>query len=91
VVGALLAGYGVIAFFLVLVRYVVADDPVGEMLTAPQWQPPFGWLALTAGYVVVSLGLVALVGLATRWIVRREAVVPEVDEPSPLAEAPARG
>ena len=91
VVGALLAGYGVIAFFLVLVRYVVADDPLGEMLTAPEWQPPLGWLALTAGYVVVSLGLVALLGFATRWIVRREAVVPAADEPRPLAEATARG
>ena len=91
VVGSLLAGYGVIAFFLVLVRYVVADDPLGEMLTAPEWQPPLGWLALTAGYVVVSLGLVALLGFATRWIVRREAVVPAADEPRPLAEATARG
>jgi hypothetical protein len=52
-------------------------------------------MALTAGYVVVSLGLVALVGLATRWIVRREQPLAredeDEDEPRPLAEAPARG
>jgi len=54
-------------------------------------------MALTAGYVVVSLGLVALVGLATRWIVRREQPLALEDEdededgPRPLAEASARG
>jgi len=94
---SLLAAYGVLAFLLVLVRYVIAKAPLAQMFTAPQWQPPLGWMALTAGYVVVSLGLVALVGLATRWIVRREQPLArededeDEDEPRPLAEAPARG
>ena len=90
VVASLIAAYGLLAFFLVLVRYVVAEAPIAEMLTAPQWQPPLGWLALTIGYAVASLALVALVGLSTRWVVRREvddAAV--VIESTPAAEARA--
>jgi len=92
VVGSLIAAYGVLAFFLVLVRYVIAKAPLAEMLTAPQWQPPLGWLTLMAGYALASLALVALVGLATRWIVRRERFAP-VEETSARAdaEAAARG
>jgi hypothetical protein len=72
VAGSLLAGYGVLAFFLVLVRYVIAKAPLGRMLSAPEWQPPLGWIALMVGYVFASGLLVVLVGLATRWIMRRE-------------------
>jgi hypothetical protein len=74
VASALLAAYGVLAFFLVLVRYVIAKAPLAEMVTAPQWQPPLGWIMLFIGYAVVSAGLVALVGLSTRSISRREEV-----------------
>lgn len=72
VVVSLIAAYGVLTFFLVLVRYVVAKAPLAQMLTAPQWQPPLGWITLAGAYAVVSLGLIALVGLSTQWIARRE-------------------
>ncbi|TYL52508.1 DUF2142 domain-containing protein [Agromyces mariniharenae] len=88
---SLLGAYGVLAFVLVLVRYVIAKAGLGQMFTAPQWQPPLGWMALTAGYALASLGLVALVGLTTRWILRRESIGAPDDEPRPLAEAPTRG
>lgn len=81
VVASLLAAYGVLAFFLVLVRYVVAKAPLAQMLTAPQWQPPLGWITLAGAYAVVSLGLVALVGLSTQWIARREGGTRAAAEP----------
>ena len=57
--------FGVIAFFLVLVRYVIGGEaPLGEMLSAPQWQPPLGWPRSRSATLIVSLALVALVGLA---------------------------
>ena len=31
--------YGVLAFFVVLERYVIGAGPIREMLTAPEWQP----------------------------------------------------
>ena len=49
VVGSLVALFGVLAFVLVMVRYVIAKAPLGEMFTAPQWQPPLGWSALVIG------------------------------------------
>jgi hypothetical protein len=68
IASGLLAVYGVLAFGLVLVRYVIAKAPLGEMLSAPQWQPPLGWIALGLTYVLVSaVGVVAL-GLLTRRI-----------------------
>jgi hypothetical protein len=79
VASTLLAAYGVLAFFLVLVRYVIAKAPLAEMLTAPQWQPPLGWITLFLGYTVVSAGLVALVGLSTRWISRYEDATTRLD------------
>jgi hypothetical protein len=77
VAGSLLAAYGVFAFFLVLVRYVIAKAPLGQMLSAPEWQPPLGWIAIMVGYVFASGLLVLLVGLVTRWIMRREEHDPE--------------
>ncbi|MWB99246.1 DUF2142 domain-containing protein [Agromyces seonyuensis] len=66
-VGPLVAAYGLLAFGIVLVRYVIGRDlPFGDMVSDPQWQPPFGWPALVAWYAVASLALVVLVGIATK-------------------------
>lgn len=89
---ALIAAYGVIAFALVLVRYVIGGEAsLGEMVSAPQWQPPLGWPTLTITYVLASLALIALVGSAAAIIGRRESVtVPP--EPIRAAESTsARG
>lgn len=71
---SLLAAYGVVAFALVLVRYVVGGEAdFGEMFTNPRWQPPFGWLPLVMGYALGSSALVALVGRTATGLVRRES------------------
>jgi len=91
--GSLIAAYGVLAFFLVLVRYVIGRVPLAQLLSAPQWEPPFGWMPLVFAYALVSLGLVALIGGAAQWIARREV---EAAASSPAeavrddAEAPTR-
>lgn len=91
VASGLLALYGVLAFGLVLVRYVIGKAPFGEMLSAPQWQPPLGWIALGAAYALVSLaGVVALGVLATRIDRRESDVAPDAAatrEPEPAAHA----
>lgn len=70
---SLLAAYGLIAFGLVMVRYVIGgQSPFGEMLSDPKWQPPLGWPALVAAYAVASLALVGLIGAVSRSIARRE-------------------
>lgn len=63
--GGLLALYGVLAFWLVLVRYGIGLAPLAGMLT-PHWQPPLGWFALTAVYAVVSASGVWLLAARTR-------------------------
>ena len=68
----LLAVYGVVAFGLVLARYVIGLAPFSEMLSAPKWQPPLGWPALAIGYAVASLALVALIGITSTRSARRE-------------------
>jgi hypothetical protein len=40
----------VVTFVLVLRRYVVGTQFWAEMLQAPDWQPPLGWIALTVIY-----------------------------------------
>jgi hypothetical protein len=92
-VGASLIGaYGVIAYALVMVRYVIGGEAsLGEMVSAPQWQPPLGWPALTIGYTLASLALVALVGVAGTVIARSDR---PWDGPAAAREAestPARG
>ncbi len=89
VVGSLVALFGVIAFLLVMVRYVIAKAPLGEMFTAPQWQPPLGWLPLVLAYGLVSAALVVLVGGTARWIARREDALDEVDPSTAAPEAGA--
>lgn len=56
----LLGLYGLLAFWLVLSRYVVGLAPLGQMLVAPQWQPPLGWLSLTLAYMLVTVAGVLL-------------------------------
>ncbi|MFD4423054.1 DUF2142 domain-containing protein [Agromyces sp. NPDC058484] len=96
-VGAsLLAGFGVLAFALVMVRYVIGGQaPLGQMLSDPQWQPPLGWPVLVAAYALASLALVALVGGTARAVARRErdldAVSDAAADTAAEAEAPARG
>lgn len=47
--------YGMLAFAVVLHRYVVgAGASVAAMLTAPAWQPPMGWPALVVAHLLVS-------------------------------------
>ncbi|MFF2273361.1 DUF2142 domain-containing protein [Agromyces sp. NPDC058136] len=73
VAAGLLALYGVVAFTHVMVRYVVGEGAaLSTMFSAPQWQPPLGWLTLVIAYAVASLALLAFVGLTARSIVRRE-------------------
>lgn len=62
----LLALYGVLAFWLVLVRYAIGMEPLSRMLTAPQWQPPLGWIALTAAYALASAAGVWLLAVWAR-------------------------
>lgn len=64
IIAALLWIYSVAAFVFVLRRYVVGiDAPIRQMLSAPQWQPPLGWIALVALFIISS-------GLFFAWIVR---------------------
>ncbi|WP_306893063.1 DUF2142 domain-containing protein [Agromyces albus] len=72
VVASLLGVYGIIAFGLVMVRYVIGRAPFGEMLSAPQWQPPLGWPALVFAYVAVSVAGVVALGLTARHINQQE-------------------
>jgi hypothetical protein len=68
VVVGLMALYGTVAFFLVLVRYVVGTDvPVSAMWKDPAWQPPLGWPTLLVLYGLTSVALAGWLGrIATR-------------------------
>lgn len=68
-VGAsLLMLYGIIAYVLVMRRYVTGNDAMpSDMWLNPQWQPPFGWPTLVILFTLVSAASVVLLGvLATR-------------------------
>jgi hypothetical protein len=91
IASGLLAVYGVLAFGLVLVRYVIGRAPFGEMISAPQWQPPLGWPTLCAAYLLVSILGWAALGLLSQRIHRREPTI-QTDaaaarEPEPAANA----
>ncbi len=89
VASGLLALYGVLAFGLVLVRYVIGKAPLGEMLSAPEWQPPLGWITLCVAYALVSLVGVVALGMLSARIDRRESDAAHVElasrEPEPAA------
>lgn len=89
---ALIAAYGVIAFALVLVRYVIGGAaPLESMLTSPQWQPPLGWAALTAGYLVVSACVVGMVGAAATVLDREDRTDARTDSDARLGTGTASG
>lgn len=73
----LIAFYGLLAFVLVLRRYVVGNDvPIGSMWKDPQWQPPLGWIALVVLYAIVSaLFVVWLSRLAGRAVRAEDALL----------------
>ncbi|MDJ0337574.1 DUF2142 domain-containing protein [Cryobacterium sp. PH31-O1] len=55
--GILLASYSVVAFMIVMKRYVVGKGhPVSIMLTDPAWQPPLGWITLLTVFALTSIG-----------------------------------
>ena len=73
-----------------MVRYVIGRGPLGEMLSAPQWQPPLGWLPLVFAYGLVSARVSSsLVGGTAQWIARREDALDEVDPSTAAPEAGA--
>lgn len=77
-IAILLGGYGLIAFVLVLRRYVIGYDvPISRMVTDPQWQPPMGWITLTILFAIVM-------GLFTAWIIRLAVVSARFDPLSAL-------
>lgn len=85
-VGAALAAFGLLAFVFALVRYVIGtDQPYGDMLRDPLWQPPLGWIALTLAYAVVSAALVVLVAEYSRRA--RPVLLPQI----PASEAVPEG
>jgi hypothetical protein len=89
---ALIGAYGIIAFALVLVRYVIGGEAsLGEMVSAPQWQPPLGWPVLAVAYTVASIALVALFGIAATRIARRETATDASDAEAATERSPARG
>ena len=78
---ALIALFGVVAFTVVLKRYVVGSgQPISEMWKNPAWQPPLGWPTLIALYALVSLVFVVWTG----WIATRAA---RIEEGADLADS----
>lgn len=58
VVGA--TTFGIAAFLLALRRYVVgSDSPITQMISAPEWQPPGGWMLLVTAFVLASAAYAA--------------------------------
>lgn len=67
---AMVAIYALLAFVVVMWRYVVGSgEPISEMWKNPAWQPPLGWPTLVALYALVSLAFVVWSG----WIAARAA------------------
>jgi hypothetical protein len=80
-VAVLLWAFGCLAFVLALRRYVVgAGRPLMQMVTHAQWQPPLGWEALAAIFVVFSAAFFVFMGM----LARRAAPVaaPRVEAPT---------
>lgn len=83
---SLLALYSTVAFFLVLLRYVVGTElPVSAMWKDPAWQPPLGWPILVVLYALTSVALAVWLG----WIATRAARAE--DQWAPAASAPGSG
>jgi len=77
----LLAVYGVVAFVVVMWRYVVGStEPISQMWKDPAWQPPLGWMTLVALYALTSLAFFGWVGWTAHLVARREAADAQADE-----------
>ncbi|TFC01246.1 DUF2142 domain-containing protein [Cryobacterium mannosilyticum] len=84
IAAGLIVLYGIAAFFLVLLRYVVGTDvPVSTMWKNPTWEPPLGWMTLVALYALTSVALAVWVGLLATRAARSE------DDGAVVASAPA--
>ncbi|WP_206750141.1 DUF2142 domain-containing protein [Cryobacterium lyxosi] len=78
---AMIASYGVLAFVVVMWRYVVgSEQPISEMWKNPAWQPPLGWPTLVALYALVSVVFV----LGTGWMAARTA---RIEDAADLADS----
>ncbi|TFD70114.1 DUF2142 domain-containing protein [Cryobacterium sp. Hb1] len=78
---AMIASYGLLAFVVVMWRYVVGSgQPISEMWKNPAWQPPLGWPTLVVLYALVSIAFV----LYTGWIAARAA---RLEDAADLAES----
>jgi hypothetical protein len=71
IVVGLLAVFHVTAFATVLRRYMVGDGTFNDMVRAPVWQPPLGWLPLAA---IAVLG----VAVMAAWLLREVTVAPRM-------------
>ncbi|GAA1059534.1 DUF2142 domain-containing protein [Agromyces bracchium] len=59
----MLSAFGAYAFLFVMYRYVVGlDDRITEMVLAPEWQPPGGWMLLVGLYSLASAAFAVFVG-----------------------------
>jgi len=68
---------GAAAFVFVLRRYTIGlDRPITTMLTEVEWQPPLGWVALTALYLLVTVGAYLGLVLESRRAIRDAPPVP---------------
>ncbi|WP_166792500.1 DUF2142 domain-containing protein [Cryobacterium algoricola] len=77
---ALIAAFGVLAFFFVLQRYVIGGAlPISTMWKNPTWQPPLGWIVLFGLYCLVSLGFVVFVGRLGAAAARRDPLAEVLD------------
>jgi len=85
VAAGFIALYGTVAFFLVLLRYVVGTDgPVSTMWKDPAWQPPLGWLTLVALYALSTVAFTVWVGMLAAQAAESEDTGVAVD---PVPEA----
>lgn len=76
---ALIALFGMLAFTVVMKRYVVGSgQPINAMWENPAWQPPLGWPLLLALYALVSVAFIVWTG----WIAARAARIDDAAEPA---------
>ena len=88
---ALIAAFGVLAFFFVLQRYVIGGaPPISTMWKNPTWQPPLGWIVLFGLYGLVSLAFIVFVGRLGATAARRDPLTDLPDgEPESSGARPA--
>lgn len=91
---AMIAFFGLVAFVVVLRRYVVGNEhPLSEMWSDPAWQPPLGWPSLVALYALTSIAFLLWIG----WSAVRAAQIEdaanrtEVVAPAPESTSGPRG